>query len=363
MEKLDNKKKKMKKRKKITLIVVFSIVGFVILNVLGEVIATPFIYNAIFPRVDIPDYNLTPGLVNYNDIKDTYPRNDVTFKSGDNNLTAHIYEVSSPKGLVIFSHGMKSGADSYLSSEIYFVDHGYSVFTYNSTGTYSSEGDSLIGFPQAVIDLQHALDYVNTISSLSSLKKCLIGHSWGGYAVTEILNFDYNIAAVASISGANDAEQIVINSAKDTVGDFLATLGQPFVITYQRIKFGDYSSLKAVDGINKKPTKVLIAHGKEDTRFPIERDSIYSHKSEISNPNVIYYLGEGTFSGHSSILYSQDANDYQELLSQQYQALLDDKKELTYEEQKAFYDTIDDSLYSQINPTLFSNIITMFNEA
>lgn len=45
-------------------------------------------------------------------------------------------------------HGLGGGADSYLPEIQYFLDQGWSVFAYDATASYSSEGEAARGFPR-----------------------------------------------------------------------------------------------------------------------------------------------------------------------------------------------------------------------
>lgn len=98
-----------------------------------------------------------------------------------------------------------------------------------------------------MIDLDAALTYIKSNDTLTNLPILLYGHSWGGYAVTAILNDNDDITAVASLS------------ARTT----------------------------AVDGINRTDTAVMIIHGDEDEAISYVGASIIAHQDEITNPNVI----------------------------------------------------------------------------
>jgi alpha-beta hydrolase superfamily lysophospholipase len=116
------------------------------------------------------------------------------------------------------AHGLGGGADDYLPQIMFFVNHGYKVLGYNCTGSYESEGKSTIGFSQAVLDLDAALNYVEQEDSLNGLDVLLFGHSWGGFAVTNILNYDHDITAVVSVAGVNSAKTFVENIMLDRLG-------------------------------------------------------------------------------------------------------------------------------------------------
>lgn len=314
-------KRKLNKEEKLGVTIASLTVGFIALNIALIPLITPSIYKAQFKKVKVPDYSLIPGLVSYErdientDKKDNYPRENVTFKSDDAKLQGYIYRSQkNPKSnkLVVFSHGINSGADDYLNYIAHFLDNGYHVFAFDSTGTYKSEGSSLKGFPQMVIDLENALRYIDTIEDLKTMNKYLVGHSWGAFASASVLNYyDNNVNALALISSPNDAGEVVVNFAKSAIGP-LAKLTEDFVLDYQIRHFGTYALNNAVKGLNKSCKPAFIANGKNDKLFPVDDISLYSYKNYLRNENNEYYLEDGKLnSGHTSILFSEEAIEYQ----------------------------------------------------
>ncbi len=77
-------------------------------------------------------------------------------------LAGYLYSSGGdPRGVVILAHGFGGGGhNSYMDVADYFTRHGYYVFAYDATGTDRSEGDGVGGVPQGVIDLDHAISYV-----------------------------------------------------------------------------------------------------------------------------------------------------------------------------------------------------------
>lgn len=71
-----------------------------------------------------------------------------------------------------------------------------------------------------MIDLDAALTYIKSNNRLINLPIMLYGHSWGGYAVTAILNGNHDISAVASISGFNSPSEFLLEQADNMMGFF-----------------------------------------------------------------------------------------------------------------------------------------------
>ena len=171
-----------KKQKRTMKIVGLSILGFILTFSIISMVIVMFIYNGQFPRYERHDTAVTEGL-RYEDLEEQYPRSLVSFESSDNRLQGYVYGLNQDQGLVVVVHGLGGGADSYLPQITYFVDQGWRVFAYDATGSFDSEGKTTKGFPQALIDLDAALTYINSQEEFASLPILLFGHSWGGYEI------------------------------------------------------------------------------------------------------------------------------------------------------------------------------------
>ena len=122
----------------------------------------------MFPKWEPHPYSLT---MTYKDMPDPIPRRPVSFFSGANKLQGYVYGEENTKGLIVFSHGILSWHEDYLSGIAELVRRGYTVFAYNNTGSANSEGEDARGLVQGVLDLDAALDYVNSDPSLKDMKR------------------------------------------------------------------------------------------------------------------------------------------------------------------------------------------------
>lgn len=197
-----------------------SIAAFLLVYSIISMITCILIYNGQFPRYDRHDMDVTAGL-RYEDVEDTYPRKLGSFKSGENLLQGYVYGKEDAKALVVVVHGLGGGADSYLPQITYFVDQGWQVFSYDATGSFDSEGKTTKGFPQALLDLNSALSYLQTQSDSKDKPILLFGHSWGGYATANILHDEQDIAAVVSVSGANSSKEMIMEQGEKIMGSFI----------------------------------------------------------------------------------------------------------------------------------------------
>ena len=221
--------------------------------------------------------------------------------SGRNLLQGYLYGPNQDRGLVIVAHGLGGGADSYLPQITYFVEQGWRVLAYDATGSFNSEGDSTRGFPQSLLDLNAALTYINTDPDYAGLPVLLFGHSWGGYAVANILHYEHEIAGVVVVSAPNSAMEMIVEQGRRMMGGFVYTQ-YPYLWLYQRFLFGEAASFRAVDAINGSAVPVLIIHGTEDEMVEYSGSAIIDNRNAISNPNVkIISIDEPGRNGHNDL--------------------------------------------------------------
>src|SRR5690606_4479676 len=153
-------------------------------------------------------------------------------------------------------------------------------------------------------------DYVGTRSDIGNLPLTLYGHSWGGYAVTAVLNKRGDIRGVVSLAGFNAPMELLAEQAHKMMGPF-AYVMYPYEWAYQRLLFGETAGLTAAEGISRANTKVLLIHGENDDMISYVRTSIISHREEIDNPNVTYRTcREDGHDGHNDLCLSDDAIAY-----------------------------------------------------
>lgn len=175
-------------------------------------------------------------------------------------------------GVVVFAHGLGGGGhNTYMPFIDYFTSNGYYVFTYDATGNDNSEGNDVNGFPQGIIDLDNAIEHVTTIEEYEDLPVFLVGHSWGGYSVGNVLNFHPEVKAAVIIAGFNESENLLQHYSEKYVGDLLIDFLMLYVEGYEQLKFGkEFTDITAVMGMQNTTADILIVHSKDDTNVPIE---------------------------------------------------------------------------------------------
>lgn len=336
----------------IIVLAVFSIASFIIVK-------TNF--DDIFSRTTLDPLSV---YLRYADVEKDYPRELISFMSGKNKLQGYLYGLENTKGLVVISHGLGGGAEGYLAETMRFVDEGYQVFGFDNTGCYESEGENCIGLSQSVIDLDAALTFIEQEARFKDLPVLLYGHSWGGYAVTAVLNYNHNIAASVSVAGFNKPMQMIVEWARGMMGGF-AYVEYPYIWLYNKMIFGSNLDIYAVDGINKTETPVLLIHGTGDQTIGIDESAIMAYKDKITNPNVKYKLCEKKEqNGHSTLFMSAEAVEYCNELDKKYEELenkFDGK--IPEAEERSFYDGVDKFKSSELDSKFFNDVLEFYGNA
>ena len=334
----------------------------------GKIFAAKTAYDSFFKRYEKRDINTIFGEFDYSRVEKRLTRTLFSFPSGRWKLQGYFYPCFDAKGMVVVCHGMHAGADDYIPFIEYFVRNGYAVFTYDCQGTYASEGDSTVGMCTPLVNLDHALTYIENDPQLSKYPLFLFGHSWGGYAATSVLSIHKNIRGCSAVAPFNSGYTLFVEKGEQYTSyfsDMLKTdFPKEFLNTYQALLFKDYVNYSAVKGINSCDIPVYIAHGNRDFVISFNHQSVISHRSEIREKNVTYYIGTDVQAGHNTILHSPRAVAYQKKIEKDLKQLKKDyDRELTQEELNEFCNGVDHALYSEVNMEMMQEILNMFNNA
>ena len=308
------------RKQKILKITAVIIVAVLLLSI-SMLALTKIIYGAIFPRYERSSLE-TALNISYAEIMNTYPREKVEFMSDENKLTGYIYGEENSLGLVVIAPGLSDGAEDYTSLAMSFVDLGYKVFAFDTTGSFESEGESSIGFSQEVIDLDNALKFIGSEPDLKKLPLFLFGHSRGGYASAMMCSYPHNIKAIATVGAVNSPMEITMEWSKNYVGP-LALTGYPALYAYQAMIFGgEIMGTTAAEAINEGDTPTLVIHCENDTTVSIDGSSVYARKDEVENPKADFVLYENKENaGHTTLLFTKEANAYREEIKDEYEHL------------------------------------------
>lgn len=337
------------------------IIVAVLLLSLGMLAVTKFIYDAIFPRYERSALE-TALNISYSEIMDTYERERVEFMSEENRLTGYVYGGTNSLGLVVIAPGLSDGAEDYTSLAMGFVDLGYRVFTFDTTGSFESEGENSVGFPQEVIDLDNALKFIESDPTLKDLPLFLFGHSRGGYASAMMCKSEHDIKAVATVGAVNSPMEITMEWSTNYAGAFAYT-GYPALYAYQTMVFGaDIMSTSGAEAIDEGNVPALVIHCENDVTVSIDGSSIYAHKDEVDNPKARFMLYENEDNaGHTTLLFTKEANTYREDVSDEYEDLkIRYEGEIPKDIEREFLDSIDSMKAQEANKELIKLISEYF---
>lgn len=251
-----------------------------------------------------------------------------------------------PKAVVIISHGLGiSGQRIYMDTASYLTKHGYMVFAFDCTGVDESKGKSINGTQQGVIDLDHAIKYVEKDKMMSGYPLVLFGHSWGGYCVGAELNAHPKVKAVVAISGFDNSELYMREGLKRIHLGALGYYLPPYVTLEERIKFGKLSTYTASGGFAKTKARVMIIQSRDDSFVSPNAGYYYYYSKFKNNSRFVFKFYKNR--GHMLIFYTAAARAYDaKYFREDYEGLTAYGKTHKFDSSKGF--ELDKAFYSGI---------------
>lgn len=307
-----------KNKKKIALIIITCILSILIFIIM-PLLTTAVYHDTFGGRFE------TAGWMAYSvdDFKGLQVT-ECTFPSNNGQLLAG-YQYSKEhqpiKGVVVIAHGFGGGGhNTYMDLADYFTSNGYLVFAYDATGNDKSEGASVEGLPQGVIDLDYALRYVKQADTYKDLPIVLFGHSWGGYSVGSILNCHPDVKAAVLAAGFDRSMDLIEQQGTSMIGSGMK-LFLPYFSAYEWLKFGKYATYSAMKGFANSNAGIMIIQSKDDTTVPPKYgyDKFYAAYNEDPRFCFIEYEDRG----HNYLYYSDAAKQYREQLNEEYTAYVE----------------------------------------
>lgn len=340
-----------------------SAVSLIPLSLIGTFALTWKVYKDSFGIRYDTDSNLDLYL-NHNDMPDLAFEERKFQTNNDNELKAWLYHKQGTelkkenfKAMIVLSHGMGEGHLPYLPEIKALVESNYLVFSFDNTGCVSSDGNGVKGFPQGVIDLKNALDYIEMDSILSSMFIGLYGHSWGGYSVMNVLHEEqHQVKAVLERSGPVSSKAIFMSVAEKKIGSKALLFG-PFVSLVEYIKFKKIAGYNAIDAINNTDIPILLMQGKKDSVVPIQISPV-AKASSISNSKVKSRILEDE--GHE-FLRSRQALKYQKDLLQNLDKLKAEYGEIPLKKKQEIMKNFDKRRFNELDSETMNEVICFFD--
>ena len=287
-------------------------------------------------------------------------------------LAGYLYSAGKdPRGIVVIAHGFGGGGhNSYMDCANYFAQNGWYVFAYDATGTDKSEGEGVGGVPQGVIDLEHAITFVEEQEALSGLPVVLFGHSWGGYSVCSVLTYHPEVKAVIECSGFNRSSDMFESGGKSQAGSLIYAM-TPFVKLYERFKYGKYAANTAMDGFASTQAPVMIVHSADDDVIEIGYGYDQYYEKYKDDPRFTFIRFEDR--GHNEICNDPD-DTYKDEFNAEFDRWLDtldydykaDENKDRFIKDKADYITghLDHARWSsRLDEDLFARFLDFYEKA
>ena len=296
--------KRIKSKKKVAIIVLLSAI---VLLLIGWWAFCLMMYNENF-NVRCDSYE--PLMLRTEDFVSLECREYSFSSDNGQKLAGYLYSAGNEQhGIVVIAHGFGGGGhNSYMDVANFFAANGYYVFAYDATGCDKSEGEGVGGVPQGVIDLDHAISFVEDKNEIPELPIVLFGHSWGGYSVCSVLNYHPEVKAVIECSGFNSSSDMFESGGKSQAGNVIYAMN-PFIKIYERFKYGKYASDTAMDGFENTDASILVLHSADDNVIGIEYGYDKYYEEYKGDPRFTFIGFENR--GHNEVFNDPD-NTYKD---------------------------------------------------
>lgn len=354
----------MKKTKKIivitSIVLVITTVIYFALGIVGTLIAGSIINK----RYSDPDVLESDNFYRVQKVRSDYPsledRDVLTFECNDLTLTGYYYEATSPKGVIVFAHGINNLADGNSAQlHDYFLGCDYDVFAIDMTGCGRSEGEGIKSLHESKHCVINAVNFIKNYEKSRDLPLFLIGHSWGGYGVVAASYYLEDIKAVASFSAYNVPVDMMYGFVEINTSPILRFI-KPTLNVSVSLFYGEESFFGAESAIKKNSDiPYIVIHGKDDKTVPFKEFSLIDNVNDDNYPNLTCFELDNI--SHGGPWKSKTAND---LTSEAQEILSNMKKEYDEEtyliKREEYLSTLDLDLTSELNIELLSYIDEAF---
>lgn len=348
------------KRKKKKRIIISAIVILFILVLLAPLVLTICIYQSNFGS----RYQTTSWMArSLDEFEDLNAQRYIFESNKGQKLTGYKYSkgTGEPKGIIIIAHGLGGGGhNSYMDIADYLASNGYIVFAYDATGNDESEGTSVVGLAQGVIDLDYAIRFVQNNDEFERLPVMLFGHSWGAYSSGSVLNVHPEVKAVVMVAGFNKSLDIIDEEGQRIMGNSFSFM-LPYFSILERVKFGQYASYNCMDGFDTSKAGVMMLQSVDDDMISYQRQfKVFREKYE-NNPDFTFLSYDDR--GHNYVYYSDAALQYHEKINSQFAEYVESTGSELSEELKTEYmdRNLDKTCFFELDTELMEQIILFYD--
>lgn len=281
-------------------------------------------------------------------------KRDISFRSAQGNFLkggVYFYDGYDKDKLVVFCHGLGEGHLAYMREIETLCKHGFRVLAFDNTGCASSEGENIRGLSQSLSDLDSCFSFIERDEEMKGLSLFVIGHSWGGYAAGNLLNYRKNIEKAVVLSGFVSIK-IMAKSFFKGVLRFLSD----DICRYERKMNPAYADSSAVTAYENTKAKVLVIHSEDDPLVDY-RDNVSYLQKRVKNRNVTYLTVKGK---KHNPTYTRDAVDYMNETFSDLDRQTASGKLSTAEEKRAFLQGADWYRMTAQDEEVFSKIVNFF---
>ncbi len=257
-----------------------------------------------------------------------------SFMSEENKLNGFFYYYDKYKEdvVVIFCHGIGGGHLSYMKEIDRIAQKGYKVLGYDNTGCCTSEGKNIKALTHSLTDLDYAIRSLKENDEYKDKKIYVIGHSWGGYAASNIYNY-HDVNKIVAISPFISAKQEFKGILSNPLLFFLANP----LVKIEREANKDYADSSAIDALNKVNAVGLVIHSINDPTVNYKLNTGLLQK-KCTNKNISFVTFDNKYH-HPQ--YTEEAVLYFNEVFGGFSKLVRKKKLQSLEEKKEYFSKVD----------------------
>ncbi|MGN1419692.1 MAG: alpha/beta hydrolase family protein [Acutalibacteraceae bacterium] len=283
-------------------------------------------------------------------------KEDFSFSSSNNNLlkgAIYSYDGYDKNTLIVFCHGIGEGHLQYTKEIEALCKNGFRVLTFDITGCAQSEGEDIRGLAQSLADLDSCMKYIAENDYFGCEHIYLIGHSWGGFAVGNLLGRYDNIEKAVIISAFVSVEHILNQYFVGNTNPFIRP-----IMKYEKEKNPLYAESSMIDALNKTNAKVLVIHSKDDKMVSF-KNGAGCLKEKVSNPNIRYIITENK---NHHPYYTEEAVTYLNKIFGDFEKANIKGKLKTAEQKKEFMKDVDWNRMTEHDEKIMQEIIGFFKD-